>query len=59
MPNSKYITSLIGPGLAAVTLSEVVNADIWQGVTCPRLSPVSELLPGFFLCSILLGLLRT
>ena len=35
MPDSKYIASLVGPALAAVTLSEIVNADIWRGVTAP------------------------
>ena len=35
MPESKYIASLVGPTLGVVTLSEIVNAEIWRGVTAP------------------------
>jgi hypothetical protein len=35
MPDSRYIAGLVGPGLAAVTLSEIVNAEIWRGVSAP------------------------
>ncbi len=35
MPNSRYIAGLVGPALAAVTLSEIVNAEIWRGVSAP------------------------
>ncbi len=35
MPDSKYIASLVGPTLAIVTLSEIVNPNIWHGVTAP------------------------
>jgi hypothetical protein len=35
MPDSRYIAGLVGPALAAVTLSEILNADIWRGVTAP------------------------
>ncbi len=35
MANSKYIAGLVGPTLIAVTLSEIVNPDIWRAVTAP------------------------
>lgn len=35
MPDSRYIAGLVGPGLAAVTLSEIVNPAIWTGVSAP------------------------
>ncbi len=35
MSDSKYIAGLVGPALAVVTLSELVNAKIWQGVSAP------------------------
>lgn len=35
MSESKYIASLVGPALGVVTLSEIVNAEIWRGVTAP------------------------
>jgi prepilin signal peptidase PulO-like enzyme (type II secretory pathway) len=35
MADSKYIAGLVGPTLIAVTLSEIVNPDIWRAVTAP------------------------
>jgi hypothetical protein len=35
MSDSKHIAGLVGPALAAVALSEIVNAEIWHGVTAP------------------------
>jgi hypothetical protein len=35
MPDSKSIAGLVGPVLAAVTLSEILNAGIWRGVSAP------------------------
>jgi prepilin signal peptidase PulO-like enzyme (type II secretory pathway) len=35
MADSKYVASLVGPTLIAVTLSEIVNAEIWRAVTAP------------------------
>ncbi len=35
MPNSKQLAGLVGPILAAITLSEIVNPHIWTAVTGP------------------------
>lgn len=32
MPDSRYIASLVGPALAAATISEIANPEIWRGV---------------------------
>ena len=37
MSDSKYIASLVGPTLVALTLSEIANPDIWRGVSAPAI----------------------
>jgi hypothetical protein len=35
MANSNDVAGLVGPTVVAVTLSEIVNPDVWRAVTAP------------------------